>query len=81
MFFQGSGELDMPTIVHFDIPADDMNRAKKFYKELFDWKIESVPGPMEYNNITTKDESGKDALVAVWVKDVNQEQELQIILV
>jgi len=52
----------MPTIVHFDIPADDMESAKKFYKELFDWKIESVPRPMEYNNIATKDEKGNDGI-------------------
>jgi predicted enzyme related to lactoylglutathione lyase len=30
----------MPTIVHFDIPADDPERAKKFYSDLFGWKIE-----------------------------------------
>lgn len=49
----------MPTIVHFDIPADDVERAKKFYKELFDWDIEAVPGPMEYYNISTKNEKGE----------------------
>ncbi len=47
----------MPTIVHFDIPADNLERAKKFYKDLFDWEIESVPGPMEYYNIATKNEN------------------------
>lgn len=34
----------MPTIVHFEIPADDVDRAKKFYSDLFGWKIEKVPG-------------------------------------
>lgn len=34
----------MPTIVHFEIPANDMERAKNFYTEIFDWKIESFPG-------------------------------------
>ena len=24
----------MPTIMHFDVPADDTGRAKKFYEEL-----------------------------------------------
>ena len=33
----------MPTIVHFEIAADDIERAKKFYNELFGWKIEKVP--------------------------------------
>jgi uncharacterized protein len=36
------------TIVHFEIPSDDIERAKKFYNNLFGWKMEKVPGPMEY---------------------------------
>ena len=52
----------MPTIVHFDVPAEDVERAKKFYSELFDWKIERMPGPMEYYGITTTEEKGKDSL-------------------
>ena len=52
----------MPTIVHFDVPADNIKRAKKFYEELFDWKIEGVPGPMEYFNISTKTEDGKEGV-------------------
>ena len=34
----------MPTIVHFEIPTDDSERAKKFYTDLFGWKIEKWPG-------------------------------------
>ena len=37
-----------PTIVHFEIPSDNIERAKKFYDNLFGWKMEKVPGPMEY---------------------------------
>ncbi len=33
----------MSSIVHFEIPADDIQRAKAFYANLFGWKIESVP--------------------------------------
>ena len=36
------------TIVHFEIPADDVERAKSFYTELFDWEISSAPGMEEY---------------------------------
>jgi predicted enzyme related to lactoylglutathione lyase len=43
----------MPTIVHFDLPADDTERARKFYSEIFGWKFESYAGPMEYHLITT----------------------------
>lgn len=42
----------MHTIVHFEIPANDMGRAKSFYTDLFDWKIESFPGG-EYMLIQT----------------------------
>jgi uncharacterized protein len=62
----------MPTIVHFEIPADDIERSKKFYSDLFGWKIEKWPGTdsgssssssdMEYWMITTTDEKGDKAL-------------------
>ncbi len=52
----------MATIVHFDVPAEDMKRAKEFYEKLFGWKIDGVPGPMEYFNIATTDDEGKPGL-------------------
>ncbi len=48
----------MPTIVHFEIPADDLQRAKGFYADLFGWKIERVPGPTEYWLVSTTDDQG-----------------------
>jgi len=42
----------MPTIVHFDIPAEDTERARKFYSSMFGWKFESFP-EMQYSLITT----------------------------
>ncbi len=47
----------MATIVHFDVPAEDIERAKKFYSALFDWKFESFP-EMQYHLITTMDLAG-----------------------
>ena len=41
------------TIVHFEIPADDVEKLKKFYSRLFGWKIEKTPGPAEYWMIET----------------------------
>jgi predicted enzyme related to lactoylglutathione lyase len=41
------------TIVHFEIPADNVEELKKFYSGLFGWKIEKTPGPMEYWMIET----------------------------
>lgn len=52
----------MPTITHFMVPADDTERAKKFYADLFDWKIEKMPGPFEYYGIETTDKDGKNGL-------------------
>ena len=52
----------MPTIVHFDIPVDDIERAKNFYEKLFDWKIEKVPGEMPYFVIETTDLEGQRKL-------------------
>jgi predicted enzyme related to lactoylglutathione lyase len=43
----------MSSIVWFEIPADDVERAKSFYGALFGWKIEKFPGPMEYWHIDT----------------------------
>ena len=37
----------MSSIVHFEIPVDDMQRAKAFYSNLFGWKIEGWQG-MDY---------------------------------
>src|SRR3990167_11263379 len=52
----------MPTIIHFDISADDVNRAKDFYGKLFGWKIKKFPGPMEYYLIETEDAEGKKGI-------------------
>jgi predicted enzyme related to lactoylglutathione lyase len=41
------------TVVHFEIPADDVEKLRKFYSELFGWKIERMPGPVEYWGIAT----------------------------
>ena len=37
----------MDKVVHFEIPADDMARAKKFYQDMFGWELVDIPG-MEY---------------------------------
>lgn len=48
----------MPTIVHFDMSADDVARARKFYQEMFDWSMFSPPGMDQYTLIETKDLNG-----------------------
>lgn len=48
----------MPAIVHFDIPADDPERAKNFYAELFGWKFQRPMEEMEYFLFGTDDLEG-----------------------
>lgn len=49
----------MTTIVHFEIPSDNIERAKKFYNDRFSWKMQKMPGPMEYWTFsTTNDKDG-----------------------
>lgn len=43
----------MPRVVHFEIPADNPERAVEFYRKVFGWKIEKWEGPMEYWLVTT----------------------------
>jgi predicted enzyme related to lactoylglutathione lyase len=50
----------MDKVVHFEIPADDLARAKKFYSSVFGWKTEDVPG-MEYTMAHTV-EIGQDRM-------------------
>ncbi len=51
----------MPTIVHFEIPTDDLERARTFYGDLFGWKFENYQDS-EYWVITTTDEKGEKAI-------------------
>ena len=48
----------MATIVHFDISADNPERAKKFYESLFGWKIGHIAGFPDYYEIETADVNG-----------------------
>ncbi len=41
------------SVVHFEIPADQPERAAEFYRELFGWKIEHMGGPMDYWLVNT----------------------------
>ena len=41
------------TIVHFEIPAEDIEKMRKFYSLVFGWKIEKMPGHDEYYGIWT----------------------------
>jgi predicted enzyme related to lactoylglutathione lyase len=42
----------MDKVVHFELPFDDGERATTFYREAFDWGINSMP-QMQYTLVTT----------------------------
>ena len=46
-------------VMHFEIPADDVARAKAFYEKTFGWTIKPYPMPpgQEYYGVTTKKKS------------------------
>jgi predicted enzyme related to lactoylglutathione lyase len=49
----------MPRVVHFEIHADDPQRAIAFYSKLFGWEFNSWGGPMEYYLIKTGPEESR----------------------
>ncbi|MBI4433495.1 VOC family protein [Candidatus Uhrbacteria bacterium] len=51
----------MNRIVHFEIQADDLERAAKFYREVFGWTIEKWMGStMEYWMIMTAEKDSAE---------------------
>jgi uncharacterized protein len=45
----------MRKVVHFEIPADDLERAKSFYGSVFGWQLDtmSMPGGGDYTIVRT----------------------------
>ena len=43
----------MKRVEHFDLYADDPERAARFYQDVFDWQIQKWDGPMDYWMINT----------------------------
>ncbi|QDY90310.1 VOC family protein [Arthrobacter sp. UKPF54-2] len=50
-------------VVHFELPADDENRAREFYSSVFGWGFQVMP-EMEYSlaMTTPMDEQGRPAV-------------------
>jgi uncharacterized protein len=38
----------MPRVIHFEINADEPERAVRFYADVFGWNIQKWDGPMDY---------------------------------
>jgi predicted enzyme related to lactoylglutathione lyase len=52
----------MKRVEHFDLYADEPERASKFYSDVFDWTIQKWDGPMDYWMVMTgsSDQPGID---------------------
>ncbi len=48
----------MPRPVHFEISADDPERALHFYQAVFGWKSQKWDGPQDYWLISTGENAG-----------------------
>ena len=71
----------MQTIVYFQIPADDIERSKEFYNQLFGWKIDkspesNTPEGMENWTVTTTDDKGNKALAGGMSKRAMPQQQI-----
>ena len=49
----------MPRVVHFEIHAENPERAIAFYQSLFGWQFQKWNGPMDYWVITTGSDAEK----------------------
>jgi uncharacterized protein len=62
----------MPTVQHFEIPADDVTRVQKFYKDVFGWEMKkeiSGKNPDEdYYMFKTQDEKGNEGITGGMMK-------------
>ncbi len=43
----------MSRVVHFEIQADDPDRAERFYCEVFGWTVTPWKGPVDYRLVNT----------------------------
>jgi uncharacterized protein len=55
----------MPRVVHFELAADDPERATMFYTNVFGWKLNKWDGPEDYWLATTgaADQPGIDGAI------------------
>jgi predicted enzyme related to lactoylglutathione lyase len=43
----------MGRVVHFEIHAEDLDRAEGFYREVFGWEVHKFGGPVDYRLLNT----------------------------
>jgi predicted enzyme related to lactoylglutathione lyase len=71
----------MPTIAHFEIPSDNVEKSKKFYSDPFGWSITKLPkenlpkGLEEYWSINITDDKGSNGVSGGMMKRAMPEQQ------
>jgi len=45
----------MDKVVHFELPVDDLERAKSFYSAVFGWRLQTMPDMNDYTLAMTTD--------------------------
>ena len=65
----------MGSIVHFELPVKDPDRAMEFYTKVFGWKISKWEGPADYWLITTKKE-GEPGVDGALMLEKDRDQKL-----
>lgn len=53
----------MPRVVHFEISADQPERASRFYATVFGWDIQKWEGPVDYWLASTGEGPGIDGAI------------------
>ncbi|WKY47630.1 VOC family protein [Eubacteriaceae bacterium ES3] len=69
----------MSSIIHFELCADQPERAVKFYEEVFDWQISNWGGPGDYWLVTTHEESEPGINGAIKKRDQPSERTINTI--
>jgi len=62
----------MTRVVHFEIPADDPERAIKFYEKVFGWQITKWDGPFDYWLVTTGEDDEMGINGAIMTKEMGE---------
>ena len=65
----------MPRVIHFEIAAQDPERAVRFYSGVFEWEINNWEGPMEYWLIKTG-EAGEPGIDGAIMRKSDQNQSI-----
>ena len=62
------------TLVHFEIPSDNPEKARKFYEQMFDWKFNKMPGndQMEYWLVSHKNAGPNETMGGLYKKTMGE---------